>query len=105
MMQGELFRREARLEREWRAFHAANPQVYAALVREARVLLARGHKRLGVGMLWEVLRWQRMLHTTDPAGWKLNNNHRSRYARLMMEQEPDLRGVFETRELHDGEDE
>jgi hypothetical protein len=47
-----------------------------------------------------VLRWEWQGATTDPnAEWKLNNNYRSRFARLIMDNEPDLAGVFETREL------
>ena len=37
--------------------------------------------------------------TDEHSGFKLNNNYRSRYARLIMEQEADLEGVFQIREL------
>jgi len=46
-----------------------------------------------------VLRWERAMKTTDQTEWKLNNNYTSRYARLIMEQEPDLEGFFVTRGL------
>lgn len=81
-------------------FHNANPWVYTALVQLARDLIRRGHRRIGIGMLFEVLRWQWSLGTADPASdYKLNNNYRSRYARLIMTQEADLMDVFETRTL------
>lgn len=81
-------------------FHAANPHVYTALVALARRLKNRGHQRIGMGMLFEVLRWQWMMGTDDPhSEYRLNNNYRSRYARLIMQQEPDLADVFETRRL------
>ena len=35
--------------------------------------------------------------------WKINNNFAPHYARLIMEQEPDLKGFFEVRELRAGE--
>lgn len=79
-------------------FHRENPDVYRELVKLARKLRDRGHAHYGIGALFEVVRFHRALETTD-AVYKLNNNHRSRYARLIMEQEPDLRGFFETREL------
>lgn len=83
------------IEANFLAFHEANPWVYDALVRLA---LDMDRRPIGIGMLWEVLRWQHLRATTgDP--FKLNNNYRSRYARLIMEQEPDLEGVFLTREL------
>ena len=88
------------IESSFLAFHKANPWVYAALVSLARDLLARGRRRQGIGMLFEVLRWQWYRTTADPSSdFKLNNNYRSRYARLIMEREEDLAGVFETRIL------
>jgi hypothetical protein len=79
-------------------FHSANPHVYEALKKLALDLVERGHERIGIGMLFEVLRWQHAMRTTDP-DFKLNNIYRSRYARLLMDQEPRLAGVFETRRL------
>jgi hypothetical protein len=45
-----------------------------------------------------VLRWNRFLVTGDP-NFKLNNNHRSRYARCLMREHPQFAGMFEVREL------
>ena len=85
---------------QFAAFHESNPWVYDALVELARDLLNRGRERVGIGMLFEVLRWHYQRNTTDPGSdFKLNNNYRSRYARLIMAAEPDLRRVFETRRL------
>lgn len=87
------------LQADFERFHRDNPRVYEELVRLARQAVAgRRLARVGIGMLWEVLRWHFWLQTTD-VEFKLNNNHRSRYARLIMDSEPDLRGVFETRGL------
>jgi hypothetical protein len=36
--------------------------------------------------------------TTRGDRWKLNNNYTAHYARLVMNQEPDLAGFFETRQ-------
>lgn len=89
------------IEHDFWQFHRQNPQVYARLIGLARDLKAKGHTRLGIGMLFEVVRWQHMLLTHDPASeFKLNNNYRSHYARLIMLREEDLAGVFETRHLH-----
>lgn len=87
------------IQEQFEAFHLANPQVYRLLVAHARELAARGRRRIGIKMLWEVLRWRYMLVADDPSGFKLNNNYTARYARLIAEQEPDLAGLFETREL------
>jgi hypothetical protein len=89
---------ETDADRRFLAFHRDNPSVYATLVELARNGARRGRKRIGMKMIWEVMRWQRFLETTDP-DYKLNNNYHSRYARLIMQQEQDLSGIFETREL------
>jgi hypothetical protein len=90
---------ESRLEREFREFHAANPNVYQLLVKLARDAVGAGKRRIGIGMLWEVMRWHFWLAVQGDDEFKLNNNHRSRYARLIMESETDLQGMFETRVL------
>lgn len=88
------------IEESFQAFHSANSWVYAALVRLARDMHRRGRRRIGIGMLFEVLRWQHSLATVDASSdFKLNNNYRSRYARLIMDSESDLAGIFETRRL------
>lgn len=85
-------------EAAFQAFHAQNPHVYRALVELARAAKEKGKLEVGIGMLWEVLRWRLFFETSDPS-FKLNNNHRSRYARLIMAQEQDLAGIFEVRVL------
>lgn len=83
-------------ERFW-AFHQANPHVADALEELALDLVRRGRKRIGVGMLFEVLRWSSM--RTEGDEYRLNNSYRSRYARLLTDRHPDLCDAFELREL------
>jgi hypothetical protein len=81
------------------AFHAENPQVYSELLRLAREARALGAQRIGIKMLWEVMRWNLTVRIQRADGeFKLNNNYHSRYAR-MLQREPDLAGCFELREL------
>ena len=42
------------------------------------------------------MRWNRFLRNET---YELNNNYHSRYARLIMQKEPGLAGIFDTREL------
>lgn len=88
---------EPTLAEQFRAFHEANPEVYEELRDLALGLRRRGRTRYGIASLFEVLRWQRALKTQGDV-FKLNNNYRAFYARLLMEREPDLAGFFETRE-------
>jgi hypothetical protein len=79
-------------------FHAKNPAVYENMVKMARDLRATGHKRIGMQMLIEVIRWQSMIQTTD-ADFKLNNDYGAYYARRIMAENPALDGIFETRKI------
>lgn len=87
------------IEQRFQIFHQQNPWVYAALVRLARDLQRNGHQRCGIKMLFEVIRWQWSRETSSADGFRLNNSLTSRFARLIMEQEPDLEGFFDVREL------
>ena len=77
-------------------FHADNPEVYSLLVRLARTLRVRGYNKFSITLIYEMARWTKMMETTD-GEYKLNNNWKPNYARLIMEQEPDLQGVFDLR--------
>ncbi len=87
------------LSARFETFHRENPRVYALLVRFARQLQARGYEHAGMKAIWERMRWEMGLETIDPDGFKLNNDFTSRYARLIMANEPELDGFFRTRRL------
>lgn len=86
-----------RLEQAFLKFHTENPRVYALLTKLARQAQGRGFDNYGIGALFEVARWQTNVETEEADGFKLNNNHRAYYARLIEEQEPDLAGFFRMR--------
>ncbi len=91
---------EATLDRRFEVFHEANPQVYEQLRRLALQAAEIGRTRIGIGMLFEILRWEHMIASDDPnSEWKLNNSYRSRYSRLLMEENEELDGMFDTRTL------
>ena len=50
-------------------------------------------------MLFEVIRWQHLVHTRGDV-FALNNNYTSRYVRLISEQHPELASMFELRRIH-----
>jgi hypothetical protein len=77
-------------------FHAKNPHVYDILVDLARTWKANTGKRIGIAALYERARWQIAFSTTD-VDLKLNNDYRAYYSRLIMQNEEDLAGLFNTR--------
>jgi ATP-dependent protease HslVU (ClpYQ) peptidase subunit len=97
--QDQLVQLDGTIEQAWRAFHQQNPHVYRRLVELAQEWRRRRPgSKLGIGMLFERLRWDLAIQTTGEA-LKLNNNYRSYYSREIMEREPELRDIFATRRL------
>ena len=93
---------EATMDDRFRAFHEANPHIYDNLRRLALDLVANGRSHYGIGSLFEVLRWHYELSTDSD--FKLNNNYRACYARLLMQEEPRLSGFFRCRKRKAGEE-
>jgi len=89
------------IEQSFEKFHATNPEVYKELVAMCWQAKNAGRDRIGIGMLFEVIRWSWIVRSLpDPTEeFKLNNNYRSRYARLIMENESGLESIFELRSL------
>jgi hypothetical protein len=88
----------ATIGERFEAFHAANPWVLTPYERLTADLVRRGRDRIGIGILTEVLRWEYGRQTTGD-DFRINNNFRSRYARLLLERHPEWVGVFQTRLL------
>jgi hypothetical protein len=87
------------IEVAFREYHSENPHVYRELVRLARQWRDYGHAKLGIATLFEKLRWEwHVAGLQDTDGYKLNNNYRALYARKIMDDQPDLDGLFEIRE-------
>lgn len=86
------------IEARFLRFHESNPEVYEALVRMARRIKASGQNSYSISGIYEVARFDRFVSTTGKP-FKLNNDFRARYARLIMRQEPDLAEFFALREL------
>ena len=77
-------------------FHDENPDVYAELVELARGVLRSGRTKWGIKAALEVLRWSRL--QTRGEVFKLNNSFAPLYARMVMDRNPDLAGLFSLRE-------
>ena len=90
--------RDDRIEREFNAYHAAHPWIIERIVSMVKRYKQVGRRR-GIGFFFEVLRHERLIESGDVDGFKLNNNYRSRYARLIEREHPSLRGFFRKRRL------
>jgi hypothetical protein len=99
MKQASLFREPPSIQEAFEKFHQEHPEVYDTLVRFAREWQRSGRQNCGIKMLWERVRWELSLGSTDEDEFKMNNNFHSRYVRLICKQEPELAGMFELRKL------
>ena len=81
-------------------FHRANPHVLTNLEALADKLIRRGQTHIGIGYLFEILRYESFMRTEDTdSDFKLNNNYRSRYARILLERHPEWSEVISVRNL------
>lgn len=85
--------------REWRAT-PDGLAVVAAVRRRALEVRRRGFRRYGIQAIAEVVRFDRAIAAgPDQEGYKVNNSYLSRLARDLMDEDTELRGFFEIREL------
>lgn len=89
------------IEESFERFHEDNPEVLDLLIKYSRQVKARGFQHYSMDAIYHRVRWHYNIEThRDPNDeFKLNNNFTSRYARMIMEMCPDLKGFFETRVL------
>lgn len=88
------------LQQRFMRYHDTNPEVFRRLVAMAVELKGKGVQHYGIAALWEVLRYQAITaRDTDGMPFKLSNNHRAYYARLIHDQVPELAGFFRVRAL------
>jgi hypothetical protein len=85
------------MQQQFELFHELNPEVYDMIVGIALDLKEMGFKNAGIALIFERLRWLYAIQTTGD-DYKLNNNYRAFYARLVMYREPELEDFFRLRE-------
>jgi hypothetical protein len=54
---------------------------------------------VGIGFLCEVLRWDHSVKTKSRDEFKINNNFRAHYARMMIDRNPEWEGRIRVRAL------
>jgi hypothetical protein len=85
-------------QQRFEEFCRRNPRVYSLICEHARRLKAAGRSRYSIKTIWAVMRWESDVRTFGER-FKLDDRYYSRFARLVMQREPDLAGFFATREL------
>ena len=93
--------RRAEREAAFERFHAENGHVYELLRKMALRLKRAGHNHWGMRCLYETLRYEFAVKTTQTAP-VLNDWFAPYYARKLMAEVPELDGFFEVRERRNG---
>jgi L-rhamnose mutarotase len=101
MTTGSLFKQKTTTEEQFEAYHHRHPEVYEEFVRIARMVKAHGFKTYSAYACRERVRWHFQFERDAADDFKISNNLTPHYARLIMEQEPDLAGFFEIKRLKD----
>lgn len=86
-----------KLEAAFWEFHQNNPTVYRLLVRYARQW-RQYHTHCSINLLFERVRWAYFVKIKSQDNFRLNNNHRAFYARMIERREPDLHDFFRLRQ-------
>jgi hypothetical protein len=86
------------IQQKFEAFHRLNPWVLSQLEQMTAECAAKGWRQIGIGMLFELLRW-RYGQATQGDTFRLNNSYRSRYVRLLIKQHPEWAHLYEVRAL------
>lgn len=98
MTQVDIFAPPSRMDEAFWKFHDQNPQVLDRLIEMTEQAKRTGMTKIGMKMLFEVIRWEHLVYTRGD-NFALNNNYTSRYVRVLSDKRPDLRDMFETRSI------
>lgn len=86
-----------RIQEKFEQFHRDNPHILTILEHLASEEF-RSKDRVGIALLWEQMRAQLNIETNGER-FKLPNNHRSRYARLLIQRHPAWAGRIRVAQL------
>ena len=81
---------------EFIAFNTNNPEVWVMFRDFTFQLISAGRKRFGAKAIFERIRWEKILTTSDK-DFKINNNYCAYYARMFMNIYPEYLKFFRVR--------
>ena len=89
------------IQQRFEVFHAHNPRVYELFRRFAREAKGAGRARFSADAILHRVRWEVTFNPDDRLGeaFKINDHFSSRYARLLIAEDPAFEGFFQLREI------
>jgi hypothetical protein len=70
------------------SYHKANQEIYNKFKEYSFATLQKGHKRYSAKGIFEIIRWHTGVNGSDK--YKINNNYTPYYARMVMNEHPNL---------------
>lgn len=80
-------------------FHNENPQVAQMIVSELHRAIIANIKKVSIKTIIGKIRWDMTISTHSHDGFKINDAYTSLYARLILEDYPHFKSLFECREV------
>ncbi|MFF8769051.1 hypothetical protein [Kitasatospora sp. NPDC015120] len=87
------------IQERFEQFHDLNPWVLTELERLTAECIEARFSKISLGMLFELVRYSYGRATLSADDFRLNNDFRSRYARLLIERHPEWGSHIEVRAL------
>lgn len=87
------------LDERFRLWVWANEPVVELFLRFAREAKQAHHGHFGIKAIAERVRWEVFIYRKEADPYKINNDYVSRLARLLIERDPSLAGMFRFRKL------
>lgn len=91
----------SKIKEAFDVFHAENPHIYYLMVMFAKQLLNAGQKKLSISLITERVRWETKVSVITSEPFKINNNFRALYSRMIEKEYPEFKGMFVTRTLRE----
>ena len=90
-----------RIDKKFMEFHTDNPHIMDSIVRYTRQLKSAGRKHFGMAAVFERIRWDYavIIKRDTKKGFRISNDFRSRYARLVEQLYPEFKGFYRTRPI------
>lgn len=88
-------KRKKTIMERFQEFHEANPHVYPIFIEMAQKASRNGTRKCSIAMLFEVLRWRTNVEIERTDEFKISNCLRAPYARFIMQNNPELEGIFD----------
>jgi len=80
-------------------FHLDNPHIYDLILKRCSFLKNKGKDHYSIEAIVNIIRWEYDVGIhQDKSGFKFSNNYKSFYARLIMDNNPHLKGFFKMKE-------